>query len=169
MLIENSVTRVTELCDAKQLPESRNFKFALKNHYGFFFLHTLPSTVAFRLEYVLLYLFYATITTFFDQEKFGTAPILYVDFERFGGNWRENDVKNEVKIVILTSCTRVVLHPSCKTTFPSPGRDHGSPGRICKKISSSPLHLQLFIMVTFAGTAVACPIITTSGINFSTW
>ena len=35
--------------------------------------------------------------------------------------WRQ-DVKNEVKIVILTSCTRVVLHLSCKTTFPSPSR-----------------------------------------------
>ena len=37
--------------------------------------------------------FYAKITTFFDQEKFGMAPILYVDVETFGGNWRENDVK----------------------------------------------------------------------------
>ena len=49
------------------------------NHYGFFFLHTLPSTVAFRLEYVFFFFqFYAKITTFFDQEKFGTAPLLYV-------------------------------------------------------------------------------------------
>ena len=33
---------------------------------------------------------------------------------------------------MLTSCTRVVLHLSCKT-FPSPGRVHGNPGRVCKK------------------------------------
>ena len=86
-LIENSVMRVTvrlhEACrvmpkslDAEQLPEWRNFQFAPKNHYGFFFLHTLPSTIAFKLEYVLFYQFCAKITTFFDQEKFGTAPVL---------------------------------------------------------------------------------------------
>ena len=64
------------------------------NHYGFFFLHTLPSTIVVRLKYVLFYQFYAKITIFFDQEKFGTAPLLYVDVEMFGGNyWRENDVK----------------------------------------------------------------------------
>ena len=38
--------------DAERLPEWRNFLFAAKNIYGFFFLHTLPSTIAFRLEYV---------------------------------------------------------------------------------------------------------------------
>ena len=44
---------------------------------------------------------------------FGLAPLLYVDVERFGGNWRKNDVniKNDVKTVLLTSCTRVILHP----------------------------------------------------------
>ena len=58
-----------------------------------FFLHTLPSRTAFRLEYMLLYQVYAKITTFFYQEKFGTAPLLYVDVETFGGNWRWNNVK----------------------------------------------------------------------------
>ena len=130
---------ISRLCYAEQLPEWRNFQFAPTNHYGFFFLHTFPSTIAFRLEYVLFYQFYAKITTFFDQEMFGTAPLLYVDVETFGGNWRENDVntskwRQNVKIVILTSCTRVVLHPSCETIFPSPGRVHGNPGRVCKKI-----------------------------------
>ena len=111
--------------DAEQLPEWRNFQFAPSNHYGFLFLHTLPSTIAFRLEHVLFYQFYAKITTFFDQERFGMAPLLYVDVETFGETdmkitsrhqkWRQN-----VKIVILTSCTRVVFHPSCKTTFLAP-------------------------------------------------
>ena len=64
-----------------------------KNHYGFFFLHTLPSTIAFRFEYVLFYQFYAKITTFLDQEKFDMAPLLYNDVETFGRNWLENDVK----------------------------------------------------------------------------
>ena len=50
-----------------------------------FFLHTLPLTIAFRLEYVLFYQFYCKTTTFFNQEKFGTAPLLYVDVEMFGG------------------------------------------------------------------------------------
>ena len=45
--------------------------------------------------------------------------------------WRQN-----VKIVILTSCTRVVLHPSCKTTFPSSGQVHGNPSRVCKNSMS---------------------------------
>ena len=99
VLIENSVMRVTvrhhEACRVmpNSYPEWRNFQLAPKNHYGFFFLHTLLSTIAFRLEYVLFYQFYAKITAFFDQEKFGTVPLLYVDVETFGGNWRENDVK----------------------------------------------------------------------------
>ena len=125
--------------DAEQLPEWRNFQFAPKNHYGFFFLHTLPSTIAFRLEYVLFYQFYAKITTFFNQEKFFTTPLWYIDIETFGGNWQEIDVrmsKNDVKIIVPLSCTTVVLQPSCKTTFPSPGRVHGNPRRVCKNLQS---------------------------------
>ena len=94
VLIENSVTRVT-VRHHEQLPEWRNFQFAPNNHYGFFFLHTLPSTITFRLEYVF-YQFYAKITTFFDKENFGAVSLLYVDVETFGRNWRQN-VKNDVK------------------------------------------------------------------------
>ena len=36
---------------------------------------TLPSTIAFRLEYVLVYQFYAEITIFFKQEMFDLVPI----------------------------------------------------------------------------------------------
>ena len=63
--IENSVTMVTvqhrEACRVmpNSYPETRDFQFAPNNHYGFFFLHTLPSTIAFRLEYVFVYQFYA--------------------------------------------------------------------------------------------------------------
>ena len=35
---------------------------------------------------MLLYQFYAKITTFFDQEMFGSAPLLYVDVETFDDN-----------------------------------------------------------------------------------
>ena len=41
---------------------------------------------SFRLEYVLFYQFYSKMTSFFDPEKFGTAPHLYVGVETFGGN-----------------------------------------------------------------------------------
>ena len=99
VLIENSVTRVTvrhhkasvtrvtvrhhETCRVmpNSYPSDRNFQFAPTNHYGFFFLPTLHSTIAFRLEYVLFYECYAKITTFFDQEK-----KQYVDAETFSGN-----------------------------------------------------------------------------------
>ena len=139
VLIENSVTRVTvrhhEACRVmpNSYPSDGIFNLHRRTIMDFFFLHTLPKTVAFRLEYVLFYQFYAKITTFFLQEKLGKAPLLIVDVETFGGNWGENDVKtskmtskrqNDIKIVILTSCTRIVLPPPppCKTTFPSPSR-----------------------------------------------
>ena len=63
--IENSVTTVIvrhgEVCRVmpNSYPEWRGFQFAPNNHYGFFFLHTLPSTIAFRLEYVFICQFYA--------------------------------------------------------------------------------------------------------------
>ena len=38
-----------------------------------------------------------------------------------------------------SSCTRVVLHPSCKTTFPIPSLVHENPGRVCKKTGFSTL------------------------------
>ena len=65
--IENSVTTVTvsvQHREASRLmpnsnPEGRDFQFAPNNHYGFFFLHTFPSTIAFTLEYVFVYQFYA--------------------------------------------------------------------------------------------------------------
>ena len=72
--IENFVTRVVvrhrEACRVmpNNYPEWRNFQFTPNNYYGFIFLHTLPSTFAFRLEYVLFNQFYAEITIFFNQE-----------------------------------------------------------------------------------------------------
>ena len=49
--------------------------------------------LSFYFEYVLFYQFCAKKTTFVYQEKFGTAPPLYVDVEMFGRKLRENDVK----------------------------------------------------------------------------
>ena len=36
--------------------ERWNFQFAPNNHYGFFFLHTLPLSITFMLEFVLFML-----------------------------------------------------------------------------------------------------------------
>ena len=46
---------------------------------------------------------------------------------------------------VLASYTGVVLHPLCKTTFPSPGRVHGNSGRVCEKVGSKlfGIHLHL--------------------------
>ena len=111
-------------------PEWRNFQFALHNHYGFFLLHALPSTI----KCVLCYQIYAEITTFFDQELFRLVPIQDIDVENFGWKltsaWRE-DIKDNLKVVILMPCMRVILHPSYKT-LPSPGGVHGNSGRVCK-------------------------------------
>ena len=49
--------------------------------------------LSFYFEYVLFYQFCLKIITFFDQEKFSTAPLLYVDVETFGRKLRKNDVK----------------------------------------------------------------------------
>ena len=45
-------------------PKWRNFQFAPNSHCGLFFLHTLPSTIASKLEYALFYQNYAKIATF---------------------------------------------------------------------------------------------------------
>ena len=64
--IENSVTRVTVQHHETSWTVIRvtYFQFTPNNHYRFFFLHTLPSTIVFKLEYALFYQFYLEITTF---------------------------------------------------------------------------------------------------------
>ena len=88
VLTENSVTRVTvrSLVMLNSYPSDGILNLHRRTIMNFFFLHTFPSTITYRLEYVLFYQFYAKITTFFDQEKFSTAPLLYDDIETFGGN-----------------------------------------------------------------------------------
>ena len=73
--IEKSVLRVTvQPRDAKW----RNFQFEPNNHYRFFFLRTLISTTAFRLDYILFYQFYAKITTFFLLKKCLVRLLSYI-------------------------------------------------------------------------------------------
>ena len=47
------------------------------------------------LNMCCFYQFCAKIN-FFNQKKFGTVPLLYVDVETFGRKWRQ-DVKNDIK------------------------------------------------------------------------
>ena len=116
--------------------EWRNFQFEPNNHYRFFFLHTLLSTIAFTFEYMLLHQFYAKITTFF---SIGKCLVRFLSYTLTSKRLAKTDMKMTTKHqkwrqnVILTSYKRVVLHPSFKTTFPIPVRVHGNSGRVCKK------------------------------------
>ena len=91
-----------------------------------------------RLEYVLFYQFYAKITIYFSIKK---NSVRFLSYTLTSKRLAETDVKmklrcqkrrQNVKIVILTTCTSRIHH-SCKTKFPSPGQVHGNPGRLCKK------------------------------------
>ena len=66
------------------------------------------------------------------------------------------DVK---KTDTLTSCTWVVFHPPCNTTFPSPGRVQGNSGRICKKGIAYSCFLLCFSMNYRAFSVKSKPII----------
>ena len=104
-------------------PEWQNFPFAPNNHYGFFFLRTLPSTIAFKLEYVLYYEFYAKIAQFAVKNCLVRPKSL-----------AENDIKTDVN---KASTSRFVLrprpHPWVKTTLPYIGQLCGNSGWVCKK------------------------------------
>ena len=95
-----STVRHHEACQVmpNSYPEWRNFQFVPNNNYGFFFLRTLPSTTGFKLEYAKIYHF---------AVKNCSVPLSDVDGETFSGKWRKNWRQKDV----LTSCTRVVLHP----------------------------------------------------------
>ena len=129
--IENLVTKVS-LVMPTSYPEGWNFQFAPNNYYRFFFLNTLPLTTAFKLKCVLFCQFYTKISTFFCQDLFSSAPTFDVDVGTFSGKWPQK-LTSWRPNSILSSYTRVVLHPSCKTTFPSPSRVHRNSGQVHKK------------------------------------
>ena len=113
----------------------------------------------------LFYQCFAKITTFFLSRKvrYGSSLIRWSQkvWRKLTWKWRQ-DVKTDVRIVILTSCMTVVpplpvgfteipvgyarqhflasvlgrVHGNpgrvCKTTFSSLGWAHGNPGRVCK-------------------------------------
>ena len=75
--ISRVTTRLAEWCwaeypkstrglpsDTEKYPEWRNFQVAQNSHYGFFFLHTFPLAIAFKLRFVLFHQFNAKISIF---------------------------------------------------------------------------------------------------------
>ena len=85
------------------------FQFAPNNYYGFFFLHTFPSTIAFEFKYALFYKFNIKLSIFVARKCSVQLLSTTLTLKRLV----ENDVKTNVKHKknVLTSCTRVVLHP----------------------------------------------------------
>ena len=116
--IENSITRLTvqlhEACRVmpNSYPEWRNFQLAPNDHYGFFFLHTLPLTIAFKLLYVSFYQYDAEISTFSAKKCFlFGCPTCDIDVKTFARKWHHKLTFHQTDSLI--SRTRVVLHPLC--------------------------------------------------------
>ena len=112
--IENSFTRVTvqhhKACRVRH-PEWLNFQFTPKNHYRFFFLHTLPLTTTFSIENVLLYYqFHARITTFSSKK----CSVRQVDVKTFGTKWCKKWRQNRHARGRLTSKTDKNRRKPCR-------------------------------------------------------
>ena len=86
MQTENSATMLSSY------PGWQNFQFSPNNHYWFFFLHILLSTIAFKLLQLLHQNIYI-----FSQEMFGSVPIYNIDVQTFGGKWHQNWHRNVKK------------------------------------------------------------------------
>ena len=106
--------------EARQISRMTEFSICTKQPLWILFL---ASTIAFQLEYVLFYEFYAKISQFAVKNCSVRPKFL-----------AENDIKTDVK---KTSTSRFVLrprpHPWVKTTLPCIGQLRGNSGRVCKK------------------------------------
>ena len=71
-------------------PEGRNFHFALNKHNGFFFLHTVPSTIAFKVQCALFCQYNAEISTFSVKK----CSVRLLPTTLTSKHLAENDVKN---------------------------------------------------------------------------
>ena len=110
---ENSVMRVTlrhhKACRVmpNSYPKWQNFQFPPNNHFGFFFLHTTASTIAFKRLYALFSQYNAEISTF--SVKKYSAPLLPMLLSR--KSCRKNMTKYVVFIdwnsIIRDKCRRV--------------------------------------------------------------
>ena len=142
-MLYSSVTRVTvqhrEACRVmpNSYPEWPNFQSVPNNHYGFFFLHTLRSTIAFRLEYVLVLSILCRNNFIFQSRNVWFGSYLrckrwndlkkMVNMKSKHAKWRQNDT-----IDVLASCQESSYTLSW-WHFPNPGWVHGNSGRVCKK------------------------------------
>ena len=102
-------------------------------------MDSLSSILFLRLQHLSLHTGYFVKflhqnSYIFGQEIFGSAPTFtadMVDVRTFGGKWCKILMLWHQKDV-LTLCMRVILHPSCKMPFPSPGQVHWNFVRVCK-------------------------------------
>ena len=108
---------------AKVIQSDGIFNSHLK-HYGIFFLHTVPSTITFRLQYVLSNLCW-------NNYIFRSRDVRFLRRWRLKVWW-----KTDINMTSKLASPRHARTP-CKTKFPSPGWIHGNSGRVCKKLSWS--------------------------------
>ena len=120
MRIERVTVRHHKACQVmpNSYPEWRNFQFTPNCHDWFFFLHTLPWTIAFKLEYVLFYQFYAIITTFWIKN----CLVWHMCTTFMVKHLAENDVecwpRNVIKDFVI-SCMGLSDTPLYKTKWAS--------------------------------------------------
>ena len=105
-------------------PEWRNFPFAPNNYYGYFFLHTLPLTVAFKRYFINSAL---NSLLFRSRQSFVRLLRMTLTSKRLAAD------------VVMTSKTpwrhkRESSHTSwSETTFPCTDPTRGNSCRVCKK------------------------------------
>ena len=86
-----------------------DFQFTTYNHYGFFFSHTLPSTIAFKLECALFHQFYLKIHFLSRTVWFVSLSMpLTLKSRKILMSKRHPDVMHESPLTTIR----------CKTTFP---------------------------------------------------
>ena len=60
----------------------------------------------------------------------------------------QNDIENDVKIDILTSCTRLYYTPSYKTEISRMGEIHRKPCRVCNNNHSHSTLFELYLALS---------------------
>ena len=109
--IENSVTRVTVrhhgTCQVmpSSYPAWQNFQSAPHDHYRFFFLHSLPLIILYKLEYALFYEFYANISQLAVKKCSFPLPSMMLMLKCLA----ENDIKKWCQIVRKIPWCHVVV------------------------------------------------------------
>ena len=108
--------------------ELQNFQFALNSHNGFFFLHTHPSTTAFKLKYVLCLQFYAK--TIFSIKK---CSVWLLSIMLTSKHLVENYAKTDVKKMSWRRERVSSFAPMQDDISLHQKLSHGNSNQICKK------------------------------------